>query len=302
MVAENVFLPNVRRIFVPDRGHTIVDSDLSGADAQVVAWEAGDEDLKEAFKKGLKIHVHNARAMFEETKDLTDEEIKTHPTIYIRTKRGVHACNYGANANSLMVNNGWDRNFAHEFKERWFYLHPKIREWHHRYERYLQGTQCWNCDEFENITIGKACPSCGSHLGRTIKNAFGYRIIYLDRADNLLPTALAWTPQSTVAFCTEIGWTSLHRGHKFSCQIGHGDVFSANWSRYLVHPDSYEKYSKLVTFLLQNHDSTVFQVPYAYEDEVPDVVERMLVRVPYKDPLVIPLGFGMSRKSWGEID
>ena len=61
MVAANIRLPNVRRTIIPDPGYTIVDADLAGADAQVVAWEAGDEKLKSAFSAGAAIHV-GARA------------------------------------------------------------------------------------------------------------------------------------------------------------------------------------------------------------------------------------------------
>ena len=53
MVAQNIILPNIRKFIVPDPGYLIVDADLSGADAQVVAWEADDADLKEAFRDGV---------------------------------------------------------------------------------------------------------------------------------------------------------------------------------------------------------------------------------------------------------
>lgn len=302
MVAANVRLPNIRRMFVPDTGYIIVDADLSGADAQVVAWEAGDEDLKLAFKQGLKIHVHNARAMFDhEVKDMTDDEIKSHPVIYKAVKRGVHATNYGASVFSLMASNGWSRKFAEMFLERWFHLHPAIKEWHHRYERYLQGTQCWNCDEMDNIIVGRRCPTCDSHLGRTIKNRFGFRIIFFDRVDALLPKALAWTPQSTVAFCTELGWTSIAYGSKFHQQFSHAERTMNSWEDWMVHHDGYSKYHDVVDFLIQVHDSIVFQVPWTYEQSIPDIVNSMLVRVPYDDPLIIPMGWGSSRKSWGEI-
>jgi hypothetical protein len=48
------YLPNVRRLFKPDPGFTLIDIDLSGADAAVVAWEANDQELKDAFMSGMK--------------------------------------------------------------------------------------------------------------------------------------------------------------------------------------------------------------------------------------------------------
>ena len=110
MVAKNIRLPNIRKMFVPDKGHTIVDADLSGADAQVVAWEAGDEDLKAAFRSGIKIHVHNARTMFDQCANMTDEEIKESP-LYRDIKMGCHACNYGGTVPALVSQIGWDKKF-----------------------------------------------------------------------------------------------------------------------------------------------------------------------------------------------
>ena len=55
-----VELPNIRKLFVPDPGYVIFDADLAGADAQVVAAEAGDSDLLAAFKGGLDVHTKNA--------------------------------------------------------------------------------------------------------------------------------------------------------------------------------------------------------------------------------------------------
>ena len=60
----SITLPNIRKLFIPDPGYTIFDADLSGADAQVVAWEVNDNDLKQAFRLGLDIHSHNAEALW----------------------------------------------------------------------------------------------------------------------------------------------------------------------------------------------------------------------------------------------
>lgn len=301
MVAKNIRLPNIRSFFGPDPGYTICDADLSGADAQVVAWEAGDEDLKSAFRAGAKIHIHNARTMFDhEVKDMTDSEIKERP-IYKAVKIGCHACNYGASVNALVANIGWDKKFAQEFQARWFSAHPEIKEWHLRFERYLQGTQCWNCDNLD-ITVGRPCSECGAHLGRTVKNAFGFRRIFFDRVDGqILPQALAWVPQSTVAFCTELGWTNIAYGNEWLSQFDFGEAYIESWKEWLVCPNAFDKWHHIVQFLIQVHDSIVFQVPHAYENDLPEIVNDMLVKVPYKDPLIIPMGFGYSRKSWGDI-
>src|SRR5688572_16678880 len=184
MVAQNIRLPNIRRIFVPDIGHTIIDADLAGADAQVVAWEAEDQKLKQAFRQGKKIHIINARDTWpERTKDMTDEEIKETGKsggMYYEIKRAVHATNYYASPSALVAALGWSEHKAREFQYRWFQIHPEIREWHKRVERYLDGSQCWNCDNLD-VVIGSRCKDCGVRLGRTVKNKFGFRRIFFGR-------------------------------------------------------------------------------------------------------------------------
>lgn len=303
MAGKKLRLPNVRKAFVPDPGYTIFDADLSGADAQVVAWEAGDEKLKKAFRSGVKIHVSNARDLWpHETKDMTNAEIQE-SKFYKPAKLGVHATNYGASVNSLMENNGWTKEFAEEFKERWFAAHPEILQWQQRYQRYLEGTQCWNCDNLD-VVVGGSCDKCGVKLGRTIKNKFGFRYIFFDRIqDNLLPQALAWVPQSTVIFCSDLGWTAIanDEGPGFSMLTDTGELTEFSWKSYMVEPNAYEKWHEVVQPLMQVHDSIVGQVPHAYEEKIPEIVMDMRVIVPYpNDPLIIPLGVKTSRVSWGQ--
>lgn len=301
MIAAGIRLPNVRRIFVPDEGYVICDSDLSGADAQVVAWEAGDEELKAAFRAGVKIHVFNARSMFPEiVSSMTDDEIKKQP-VYKKIKAGVHATNYGASPNALVVNAGFSFSEAHDFQERWFHLHPPIKNWHLRYQSYLDGTQCWNCNN-QDVFLSKPCPNCGAALGKKIKNAFGFRKTYFDRDENLLPQALAWTPQSTVALCTDLGWINVAYGNEFLVQFANAEAQLHSWSEWLCDPDAHQRWKGVAEFLLQVHDSCVFQVRKKHKDLIPQIVKSMEVRVPYPDPLVIPMGYKTSELSWGDCE
>jgi DNA polymerase I len=166
-------LPNVRKIFIPDPGFTIIEADLSGADALVVAREANDLELERDITSGIDLHSKNAT-------DLFGEEFTRLPKGALRhelrqsTKQGVHATNYGAVARTLAIILGWTITRADTFQRRWFTKHPGIYEWHRRTERQLSED-------------------------RTIRNAFGYRRVYFDRIESVLGQALAWTPQSTVA-------------------------------------------------------------------------------------------------------
>lgn len=250
---SKIILPNVRKLFIPDKGYVIFDADLSGADAQVVAWEAEDEDLKSAFRAGMKIHIKNAEDVFgDEFRNAPgDHKNKGTPKgkFYDQNKRAVHAVDYGAVPRTLHLNPdiGWPMPRAQWFYTTWFQRHPGIKEWHHRVDHSIRTT-------------------------RSISNRFGYRIIYFDRIDSVFTQALAWGPQSTVAEVCFRGALKL----KNECP----------W----------------VEFLLQVHDSLVFQVPIHRADQHDLLRKSLEIEVPYPDPLVIPWGLAKSAKSWGDCE
>lgn len=101
-----ISLPNVKRFFRPDPGYIMFDVDLAGADAQIVAWEANDEPLKQAFRDyaagiGPKIHCINAKDIFG---DLAGPDGKKDP-YYSRAKAGVHLC--VADGHEALTPYGW---------------------------------------------------------------------------------------------------------------------------------------------------------------------------------------------------
>lgn len=256
-------LPNVRKIFLPDEGYEIADIDLAGADAQVVAWEANDEDLKAAFRANIKIHAHNAKALFP---NLCGPDGKREP-YYTRAKRGVHLTNYGGRAKTCAASLGITVLEAQSFQTNWFSLHPGIKSWHERIQQAL-------------------------NTSRTVRNAFGYRRVYFDRVDQLLPEALAWVPQSTVAIVAAFAWAALREASKGNLDLP--------WNPYNgVLP----KLPAPVEVLLQVHDSLVIQYPIRYREECLAAIRKLVaVTVPYPDPLVIPWGLKTSTKSWGHCE
>ncbi len=179
MTSAAQLLPNIRRLFIPDPSHIVLDCDLSGADAQVVAWEAEDEDLKSAFRSGLKIHEKNATDMWgDEYTGIAEKFLKERK--YDESKRAVHAFNYLGSPRTVAVTLGWTIAQATAFQRRWFTLHPGIPTWHGRIEDSLE-----------------------RHRG--VENKFGFRIRYLDRIESVVSEAVAWIPQSTVAHTCFIG-------------------------------------------------------------------------------------------------
>ncbi|MBM3272895.1 hypothetical protein FJY94_06560 [Candidatus Kaiserbacteria bacterium] len=242
--ADDLRLPNIRKLFIPDLDHTIFDCDLSGADAQVVAWEADDPLLKRMFREKVKIHAHNARDLFGPD---AGPDGKREP-YYSRTKQGVHLSNYGGTARTLAATIGISVHEAEHFQRRWFSIHPQIRDWHRRIESELQ-------------------------TRRFITNKFGYRRFYFGRVEELLPEALAWIPQSTVACVTNRAWEAIDR-----------EVLE-------------------VEILLQVHDSLVGQYLTRCEERLlATMYPIMQITVPYDDPLIIPWGLKTSTRSWGDCN
>lgn len=228
---EELDLPNVRKIFVPDSGMICFDMDLDRADLQVVVWEADDEELREALRSGEDIHTLNA---------------KTLGISRPLAKRWVHGTNYGGQARTMAVGCGITVHQAERMRKRWFEAHPGILAWHTRTQEQL-------------------------HRSRTVRNAFGYRRVYFDRPDGLLPEALAWVPQSTVAIVINEVW-SLIRARFPEVQV-----------------------------LLQVHDSLFGQYPahkHEYYSQALPALAREVV-IPYAKPLVIPAGINTSPISWG---
>ncbi len=167
-------LPNLRKMFLPDEGYVIGEFDLPQADARVVAWEAGDEDLIELFSDPTRhLHMENAEVIFGKRPAKSDPQ-------YYYAKQGVHLTNYGGTPRVLAMTLGITMREAEHFQNRWFQKHPKIKEWQRKILMQLQ-------------------------TRRYVENAYGFRRFYFDRIDDLLKEALAWIPQSTVAIATNLG-------------------------------------------------------------------------------------------------
>jgi DNA polymerase I-like protein with 3'-5' exonuclease and polymerase domains len=227
-------LPNVRKLFIPDAGATFFDCDLDRADLQVVVWEADDTELRQMLLEGVNIHTENAKLLGV-----------PRPI----AKAWVHATDYGAGPRTMAALTGLSIHRCEQLRTRWFSAHPGIAEWHRRVEATLRAK-------------------------RYAENAYGYRRYYFDRIEGLLPEALAWIPQSTVALYINKIWLKLYK-----------EV-----------PD--------VQVLLQVHDSLAGQFPTHLADwcvgRIRDVARSIVV--PYDTPLVIPLGIKTSVASWGDCE
>jgi DNA polymerase-1 len=262
-MSKTTTMPNIRKIFIPDPGYTIFDTDLAGADAQVVAYEAEDHDLIAAFAAGLDVHSKNATDLWGHSFTSLAGDKDNGPKSKKRKecKQGVHLTNYGGTARTAAKVLGWTVHEAETFQRRWFTLHPGIKKhFHGRIEASLRST-------------------------RMVKNRFGMRRVYFDRIDSCFTEALAWVPQSTVAEVSFRGGLQLElaTGTRFDDR---GLLLSAGW----------------VQMLLQNHDSLVFQVLHEHEGRVGEIAAGLRYPVPYDNPLSIQWGISRSRVSWGDCE
>lgn len=181
--AQKLILPNVRKLIIPDPGYEIYEADLAGADAQVVAWEAEDDDLKNAFRSGLDVHSKNAEDMWGS--GFTSLTGHAKYSKRQQNKVAVHLTNYGGTARTLAISQGWTVHEADRFQRKWFGLHPGIKvKFHGKVERDLNTT-------------------------KIVRNVFGFQRPYFDRPAQCFTEALAWKPQSTVAINTYLGAFAL---------------------------------------------------------------------------------------------
>ena len=184
------------------------------------------------------------KQMLREDVDIHEENGRVIGLTRFEAKQFVHATNYGARARKLAALFGKSVAAMETAQRRWFEAHPGIKEWHKR-------TQA-------NLPV--------------VTNKFGYSIHFLDIQERLLPKALAWTPQSTVANIINFGLVAVDE------QL----------------PD--------VQLLMQIHDSLVLQIRDEQIDELlPKIMALMQIVVPYDDPLIIPVTAKGSKSSWGEV-
>lgn len=256
MKFSDIRLPNIRKLFAVDPDHTQIDADLKGADAQVVAAEAHDEDLLAAFAAGLDVHAKNAEDMFGTKFTQASEGGKY--SIRRRCKSAVHGTNYGGSPYALARTLGWTVHESELFQRKWFSLHPRIHQWQKRIMSTLKAP---------------------SMRDRAIWNKWGNRIYFTDRVENNYKKALAWIPQSTIAQTT------------FKAALRVEETFPEQISR---NP------RQMHGFIMQVHDSLVFQVRKRDDNIIPLIIETLHVAIPYDPPLIIPWDVKTSRTSWGE--
>lgn len=239
--------PNIRSLFIPDPDHIIFEIDLKQSDAQVVAWEAGDTELITLFTEmnngsDVDVHAENAKVCFGIHKVLKWQRQLA--------KHVVHGTNFGGSSYEIARRLGMLRHQVDVFQKRWFGAHPRIRDWHRAIEDELART-------------------------RSVTNIFGYRRLYFDRIESILPEALAWKPQSTTALVINAGIRRARR-----------DVPQAK-------------------LLMQVHDSALMQAPVVlFTDAFKKAIHQCFaIQLSYSPrPLIIGTDLKVSTTNWGDAE
>lgn len=186
--------PNVKRWLVADPGYLFFEVDLQKADAQVVAWDSGDEKLKSIFKRiadtppeQLSNHGPECLCFYCSVgQDVFGDRYTA--KLYKRCKAGVHASNYQVKPATLAKTLGIKTVEASDFIRRYYATYPGIQAWHHRVANEVRGVR------------------------QTIYNAYGFRKVYQGNVtDATVREALAWIPQSTVAKTINKGMRRVHK-------------------------------------------------------------------------------------------
>lgn len=247
-------IPSIRKLILPNEGCALVDLDLERADAHFVAWEADEPELKEIFAKNIDIYTEEAHWVYNTAANIKEQRQ--------RLKSAVHGTNYGAKPRTVASVLGTTTARAAEWQDkRWFGRFPGIKKWHSRTEQQIK-------------------------LTNEVRNIFGYRRLYFDRNEHILPQALAWICQSGVAEVINIAMKQIRKSQELRSLL----YILGGAPNKRFHPVN-----------LQVHDSLLLNIPTAACPQCfPLLLKLMEVEVPYPQPMTIPASLKWSDKSWGD--
>lgn len=189
-LVQTLHLPNVRKIFVPDPGYTIFDTDLSKADLRIVVWESDEREMKAMLREGRDPYVEVAREFHRDPSIRKTRADGSEDPRYRLFKSFCHGTHYLGTPNGLAQRLGLTVHEA-DRTQRWYLgKYPAIKRWQ---------------DDFKRQVAAK----------RYVENIFGYRRYYFDRPDDkMFREAIAWLPQSTVALYINRIWMRIWEQHK----------------------------------------------------------------------------------------
>lgn len=178
---DELELPNVRDLFVPDPGHTFFDIDLASADLRIVVWEADEPEMKAMLREGLDPYTEIAKEFYHD-RTITKKDPRRQTF-----KSFAHGTNYLGTAKGLAERLGLSVHQAEQTQAWYFERFPKIKKWQ---------------EDLKDQVIKR----------RMVENVFGYRCYFFDRIEGtIFNQAAAWIPQSTVACLINRAYVNIHK-------------------------------------------------------------------------------------------
>lgn len=176
---DDLILPNVRQLFIPDEGYEMFDMDLDSADLRIVVWESDETEMKAMLAEGKKVYVEVMKEYYH------DQSLTKNSPMYGAFKSLCHGTHYLGKAKGIAPRIGL---LVHEVEriQKWYFgKFPRIEKWQGDLVKQLDST-------------------------RQVRNAFGYRRFYFDRIEgNLYNQAVAWIPQSSVGLLINKIWQTI---------------------------------------------------------------------------------------------
>lgn len=178
---DELELPNVRDLFVPDPGYTFFDIDLASADLRIVVWEADEPEMKAMLREGLDPYTEIAKEFYHD-RTITKKDPRRQTF-----KSFAHGTNYLGTAKGLAERLGLSVHQAEQTQAWYFERFPKIKKWQ---------------EDLKDQVIKR----------RMVENVFGYRCYFFDRIEGtIFNQAAAWIPQSTVACLINRAYVNIYK-------------------------------------------------------------------------------------------
>ena len=161
--------PQMKALMLADPGMVMIAQDLSQAENRVVAFDAQEMRMIQAFEDWVDIHTLTASMIYgKPTEEITYEERAW-------GKRANHGLNYDLGFRSFAVYYQITEDEARFIVERYHQIYPGVRRWHAIIRDELNRT-------------------------RSLTNLYGRKRVFLDRwGHELFKEAYSYIPQSTVA-------------------------------------------------------------------------------------------------------
>lgn len=174
---------SIRSMFISDPGYTLVNADLSQAEARIVAYIADEERMIQVFENHEDIHCINASIIFNVHPSKVSKEQRQ------AAKNRVHGANYGIGPARAAKLAGTSEAKAREDLNKYKSLYPMLEIWWRRVEEQMAKT-------------------------RTMTNYFGRKRTFFGRwGQDMIREAIAYYPQSTVGDLLNYGiiraWKNL---------------------------------------------------------------------------------------------